>query len=497
MSVAITSFDGDQQMAEDTIASTTPLKGGSTTSTFQHEEHGEPKIESIDSIASSEELRKTIRRMDLVVVPVMMVLLAFCYIDRSNMGLAAVAGMAAELDFKSYQYSISLLVFFPGYALFVIPSNYVLHRTSVRYWLTFLSITFGLFTLGMGLIRNYAGLVAMRVFLGICEAGVYPTVIVVVSSWYPRYYFGRRLALVVCGASLISSLSGILAYAFSRINTADYAGWRWIFILEGTITVLVAVGAFFVLDEYPEKSRLLSEEQRDVAVRLIAQDREEHGEEKLTVKLVIRTLGDWKIWIFGIMYMFCVATTYGMAYFMPLILNGQMGFTGALSQVLTTPPYFYSFFLAAGLSWMSDRIRMRSPFVIFFSLNVIMGIVLTRWGPSTGSQYLGLFFTLGGALVNGPMIIVFGQNNAPTRTKRSLISGLQLTLGAVGGIIGSTVFRSQDAPSYTPGVIVVLCCTVGIIGLSLLLAWHFHLQNRLHKETGRILEGQEGFVYTL
>jgi sugar phosphate permease len=252
-----------------------------------------------------------------------------------------------------------------------------------------------------------------------------------------------------------------------------------------------------VLDEYPEKSKFLTAEQRDIATRLIALDREEHSEDKITTKMVIHTLGDWKIWAFAVMYMLCVVTTYGISYFMPLILNGKMGYSGALSQVLSTPPYFYAFILAAILSGLSDHVRLRTPFIIFFSLNVVLGIILVRWGPNTGSQYLGLFLTLGGALINGPMIIIFGQNNAPTRTKRSVSSGLQLTLGAIGGIMGSTVFRSQDAPTYTPGVIAVLCCTGGIITLSALLAWHLHRQNQLRKETGCALEGQEGFLYTL
>lgn len=304
------------------------------------------------------------------------------------------------------------------------------------------------------------------------------------------------MTIVSTGASLIASLSGVLAWLFSRINVPNYAGWRWIFILEGAITFVIAVVAFFVLDDYPEKSKFLTEEERGIALRLVAQDREEHNEEAFTVRLVLQTIREWKIWVFAVLYMLCVTTTYGLAYFMPLILNGQMGFSGSLSQLLSTPPYFYAFILATCLSWASDRYRVRSPVIVFLSLNVILGIVLTRWGPNTGSQYLGLFFTLSGSLVNGPMIIVFAQNNSPTRQKRSVSSGMQLTFGALGGIIGSTVFRSQDAPTYTPGVIVVICCAATIIGLTCLLAWHFRRLNRLHKETGRVLEGQQGFTFT-
>lgn len=253
---------------------------------------------------------------------------------------------------------------------------------------------------------------------------------------------------------------------------------------------------FFVLDEYPQQSRFLNHRQHQIAIDLIASEREEREDEKLTVKLILKTLQDWHLWAFATMYMFCTVTTYSVAYFMPLILNRQMGFSGALSQVLTTPPYFWAFFLATGLSTWSDHLKLRSPFIIFFSLNVILGVTLTRWGPNTGSQYLGLFFTLGGAQGNVATTIGFGQNNAPTRAKRSVSSGLQLTLGAIGGIIGSTVFRSQDAPTYTPGVITVLCCTAAIMTLAGILALDFKRLNRAHVENNRIVEGQERFMYT-
>ncbi|CAH0035434.1 unnamed protein product, partial [Clonostachys rhizophaga] len=459
----------------------------------EHKEYGELEFEGADGPAiDPHRLAKTIRKMDIVVLPIMTVILAFCFIDRTNMGLAMVVGMGSELRFDSYGYSTALLVFFPGYALFVLPSNYILSKTSVRYWLTLLSLAFGILTLAAGLVRNFGGLVAVRALLGICEAGVFPTIIVVASSWYPRYYFGKRMTAISSEASLISALSGVLAWAFSRISTPNYSGWRYIFILEGAITVLAAFCAFFAIDEYPSKSRFLSEEQRDIAVRLIAQDREEREEEEFTFSLGLRILRDWKIWVFGILYMLNVATTYGLAYFIPLILNGKMGFSGAISQLLSTPPYFYGFILAVAVSSISDRYHIRSPFIIFLHLNVILGITLTRWGPNTASQYLGLFFCLGASVVSGPMIVVYGQNNAPTRAKRSVSSGVQLSLGAVGGIIGSTVFRSQDSPTYTPGTIVVLCSSATVILICCLLNLYFRRLNRLQRETNLVLEANKG-----
>ncbi|RVX66856.1 hypothetical protein B0A52_09586 [Exophiala mesophila] len=441
-------------------------------------------------------IKKTIRRIDFVIVPVLTVFLAFCFIDRANMGLAAVAGMNAELGLVGYQYSITLLLFFPGYVLFALPSNYFLSKVSVRVWLCTLGFGFGLFTLVMGVVQNFAGLAAMRLFLGVFEAGVLPAIIVILGSWYPRYRLGKRVTVVFCGANLAAAFAGILAWAFSRINTSNYRGWRWIFLLEGLITIVVVVGLYFIVDEYPRNSRLLNQEQRDVAVALISADRQEHSEEAMTVRAVLSHATDFKYWCFGLIYMVSASAIYSMAYFMPLILNAQMGYTGAMSQILTTPPTVWAFFVATGLTAVSDRFKRRAPFLIFFACNVIVGVSMTRWGPNTATQYAGTFLTMGG--LNGGLSIAlsFAQNNAPTRVKRSVASGIQLSLGACGGIIGSTIFRSQDAPTYTPGVI----ATIGMMGfqivLTICLTLYMAHQNKLQRG-GKVLEGQQNFQYTL
>lgn len=138
----------------------------------QHEENDTSgKVESAHVEFTDKEMAKTIRKIDLIILPVMTVVLAFSFIDRTNMGLAAVAGMNADLGLTGPQYSICLLAYFPGYIIFVLPSSYILSKWSIRWWLTILTITFGLFTLAMGLVQNFASLVVMRFFLGICEAG--------------------------------------------------------------------------------------------------------------------------------------------------------------------------------------------------------------------------------------------------------------------------------------------------------------------------------------
>lgn len=299
------------------------------------------------------------------------------------------------------------------------------------------------------------------------------------------------------GAGLIQAFAGILAFALSAIDVPGYAGWRWIFIVEGLMTVVAVVGAFIVLDEYPQTSRFLTPRQREVAVNLIAKEREENEDETVTLKVMARALKDWKLWVPSAIYMLSTVTVYGASYFGPLILHAQMGFSGAQSQALFTPPSVFSFFLGIFMGWMSDKYRMRSPFLAFFSILTILGSTLLRWGPNTGSQYLGLFFTVSGAAGSCFIVVSWGQNNSPTRSKRGVLSGLTVTGGAIGGIIGSTVFRSQDAPSYTPGIITVLISGFLNLCLTGMFAAYLHRQNKHHRESGRISEGQENFEYTL
>jgi MFS family permease len=221
------------------------------------------------------------------------------------MGFAAVAGMREELDLVSgYRYLIILVVFFPGYALFCTHSNYMLSKTSIRWWLTCISIGFGVFTLAMGFIHNWTSLIALRLSLRIFEAGlvsptfshlrpclgrhmsnyeysVVPGVIVVLSTWCPRYYLQKRISLVICGSGLLASLAGLLAYAFSCINAAGYVGWGWIYILEGAITVVLVIGVFFLIEEYPQRSRFLRGHERDILVDLLSRDRASEEEDKM------------------------------------------------------------------------------------------------------------------------------------------------------------------------------------------------------------------------
>jgi MFS family permease len=112
-------------------------------------------------------------------------------------------------------------------------------------------------------VQNYNGLIVVRVLLGVSEAGFFPAATFLVSTWYCRFEVQTRIAIFCCAASLAGAFSGLLAFGISKMDgIGNIAGWRWIFILEGAITILTGIAVLFFLPDSIERSSWLSHEEK-------------------------------------------------------------------------------------------------------------------------------------------------------------------------------------------------------------------------------------------
>jgi MFS family permease len=171
--------------------------------------------------------------------------------------------MNEDLSLSGTEYSWCATVFFFTYCLFEIPSNLLLKRFRPSVWLPSIMIAWGTVMTLMGLVQDYHGLLIARVFLGVAEAGLYPGVAYYLTTWYVREELAFRQGLFFSAASMAGAFSGLLAYAIAQMDgVGGYAGWRWIFILEGLLTVVVAVAAFFLLYDFPDTAKFLTTEEK-------------------------------------------------------------------------------------------------------------------------------------------------------------------------------------------------------------------------------------------
>lgn len=223
----------------------------------------DPKWTGEDVDTSNVDPAKTLRKMDLRLIPMLAVLYLLSFLDRSNIGNAKIQGMNADLGLTGPQYSLCATVFFFTYSAFEIPSNLLLKRFRPSIWLPSIMIAWGTVMTLMGLVQDYHGLLIARVFLGVAEAGLYPGVAYYLTMWYVTSELAFRQGLFFSAASMAGAFSGLLAYAIAKMDgVGGYAGWRWIFILEGLLTVVVAVAAFFLLYDFPDTASFLSVEEK-------------------------------------------------------------------------------------------------------------------------------------------------------------------------------------------------------------------------------------------
>ncbi|KAF2718501.1 retrograde regulation protein 2 [Polychaeton citri CBS 116435] len=479
-----------------------------------------------------EEQKKIIRRIDRRLVLTCGFMYCVSLMDRTNTGIAVVAGMGVDLVLIGFRYSALVLVFFITYVLLQPPATVILRKVGPRIFLPTIVVLWGLTMMCFGFVRKWYELIPLRLILGVFEAGFFPGCAYLLSTWYPRYELQKRNAVFYLIGSLSSAFSGILAYGFFQMNglgnlgkeygqhygptklhpdapsgiMPGIAGWRWIFILQGVITIVVGfIGAITIVD-FPEKAAtkshgftipFLNEKEAAFVVARIEKDRHDAIPEPFNISNYLRCACDSKIWGFAWLFGLTTTNTYAIAYFLPIILYDGMGFSLAMAECLIAPPYVFAAFVMFAVAWFGDKYHIRGPLVIFNALLGVIGLPLMGFASSNAVRYFGVFLATTSCNSNIPTVLSFQANNIRGQWKRALASATLVGAGGIGGIIGSTVFREQDKPTYHPGLYTCIIASVLVILITLLLDLKFWRANKRAAAGGKVIEGLQGFRYTL
>ena len=245
--------------------------------------------------------KRLIARVDLRVIPFLSIMYLLAFLDRTNIANASVFGLQKDLGLTGTQYNTALTIFFVPYIVFEIPSNILLNKLKPHVWLSACMFLFGLVTVCQGLVQGYGGLLATRFFLGLAETGMFPGSFYLIGMWYKRSEAQRRYSFFFGSTSLAGAFGGLLASAIGKMNgMRGYLGWRWIFILEGTLTCVVAILFFFLLPNFPEDAKWLDEEERAyVKARLRKDQGRSAAERAIGVNDVANVFKDFKVFLGG------------------------------------------------------------------------------------------------------------------------------------------------------------------------------------------------------
>ncbi|KAJ0119932.1 hypothetical protein J7T55_000782 [Diaporthe amygdali] len=250
--------------------------------------------------------KKVRRKLDFRLLMTVWFIFILNYLDRNNIAAAKVAGVAKSLNLSPSQYSTAVAILFVGYVLMQIPSNIFLAHIRPSLYLPGCMAVWGVLSLCTGLVQNAAGLYTTRFFLGFVEAAFYPGALFLISSWYKRSEMVYRSALLFSATQIGSAFSGLIGAGIqsSLDGARGLESWRWLFIIEGSITVFVALCSLAMLPDWPSTTRWLTPTERAVAEWRLVRDAGQIDEDderwsygfKLTFK-------DWRVYVFCAMFL--------------------------------------------------------------------------------------------------------------------------------------------------------------------------------------------------
>ncbi|OAK93526.1 MFS transporter [Phaeosphaeriaceae sp. SRC1lsM3a] len=390
--------------------------------------------------------KKLVRKIDLIILPIISILYILNYIDRQNLAAAKLKGIMEDLNMTTQQFATAISILFVGYLPFQIPSNLLIAKIPrPGMYICCAVVIWGSISAATATVKTYGQLLAVRAILGVAEAVFFPGAIYYLSAWYTKTELGKRIAMLYIAQQVGNAFGGLFAAAiFQMEGVHGIRGWQWLFIVEGAATVGIGAVCAFFMPEFPHNSRILSQTERDLAVWRIeseagaaegvAQDQKEsvlHGFGK--------ALSDPKL----LLLIFCnlLSQAQGsIANYFPTLVH-SLGFSGTISLLLTAPPYVLAGFVYYWLMWYSDRRNTAYPIILACISIAIAMYIIPMATVNVGARYFSMMILPFASV--GPQLVLYKTINlhlARPVSKRAAASALVNAIGGTSNIWASYLY---------------------------------------------------------
>ncbi|MGF2880364.1 MFS transporter [Acinetobacter johnsonii] len=325
--------------------------------------------------------KRTLRKISWRIVPFIMILYLIAYIDRVNIGFAAIT-MKEDLGFTASILGFGAGIFFLGYFLFEVPSNIILHKVGARIWIARVMVTWGIIAGGMAFVESSTSFYVMRFLLGVAEAGFFPGIILYLSYWFPARNRAGVIALFMAAAPIATAIGSPISAALLEMHgIMGLAGWQWMFLIEAIPAVILGVVVFFYMTDRPEKAAWLKPDEREWLVKTMqAEDAHKGGQQQHSI---LRGLANPRVLALALIYFGTSAGLYTLGIWAPQIIK-ELGVSSMTVGLLNAIPPIIS--VVAMILWSrhSDKTNERTWHVALACLTAAVGLAIAA---STGSMF--------------------------------------------------------------------------------------------------------------
>ncbi|KAK4502114.1 hypothetical protein PRZ48_005537 [Zasmidium cellare] len=429
--------------------------------------------------------RSLVRKLDCTMMPCIWILYMFNYLDRNNISQAKLDSFEKDLGMHDDQFNTAISILNVGYILMQLPSNMILTRVRPSLYLPFWVCVWSVLSGCTAAARNFDDLIAIRFLLGIAEAPFFPGVVFLLSSWYTKRELAFRTAILYSGLILATAFSGLIAAGvFANLDgSLGIAGWRWLFIIDGSLSFFFGILAVFLLPDFPDKSSglgrwLITEDEKRVAILRLQRDRVSVPEESHSawygLKLAVM---DYRMWIFVLM-LTANHSAYGFNYFYPTIAKGLNLGSTTITLVLTAPPYILATCVSFAVALSSDKLGERGWHISIPMAVAVVGFIISVATLNIAARYFASFLFISGCFSTNAAVFSWASStlNQSPEKKASAIALINL-LAQLGNIWSPYFFRTQDAPRYVLAMILMMAFALISIGTCMAMKWSLRRQN--------------------
>jgi MFS transporter, ACS family, tartrate transporter len=380
--------------------------------------------------------RTAIRKIYLRLLPLLFLAYFVCYLDRINVGFAALT-MNKDLGFTATVYALGATAFFWGYCLFEIPSNLVLEKIGARIWIARIMITWGLFSGATAFVTGSTSFGTIRFFLGVCEAGFFPGMILYFTYWFPARYRGRVVGWFMTAIPIAIFLGGPISTSLlvGLDGLLGLAGWRWLFLCEAAPSVLLGFVVLFYLTDRPAQAHWLEPQEREWLIAELAAERS--AVDKVRVYSLLQSLYNWRVLALAVIYLGIGTASLGLVLFLPLMIK-QLGVSTLMTGFAAAVPYVVGTVGMIICGYITDHMHERRWNLFFTCLAAAVGLLVAAMLSNSLWALAGLSLATVG---------FYGMKTSFWPLPSTFLSGTAAaaaiaainSLGNFGGLIGPNV----------------------------------------------------------
>lgn len=317
--------------------------------------------------------KRITRKIFLRLLPLLVMLYIISYLDRVNVGFAALT-MNADIGLSAAVYGFGAGLFFIGYCLFEIPSNLLMLRVGARRWIARILFTWGLIATCMAFVEGPKSFLALRFLLGVAEAGFFPAVILYLTYWFPARYRARIISTFMLSIPISLAIGAPISTALlSMDGILGLKGWQWLFIIEGIPGVILVGVVLKYLPDGPNQAAWLSDEQRAWLAEELDNDIKAQPPKLDGKSSIWRVFREPAVIALCAIYFCATATNLGLSMFLPQILK-QQGFAGMEIGFIAALPYIVGCVGMVSIGFLSDRFNKRKAFLAFALILIAGGL---------------------------------------------------------------------------------------------------------------------------